>query len=518
MSCALTALKSQGRITIINGTGIFFGARPRTAPQRRLRKWENVLSSIEHDILKGTYAPGRSLPRKKQLQALYGVCHESLSKALDALTQKGILVQRKASFEVLKSPKHRGHASICLVASGVAREKGDKGAAVLSGSSVSMQHMELITALENLCAKKDIYLEILGLAQNDASMSGLLETLRTRSGTMGLIVLPQESWMAAEPRSEEQGRFHNFLASLAQLKKPTAVLDEMGDSRLLLGRHFRAFSKASTRAGETIGWNLLTRGHRRIAYLSATHQFGWSIRRLRGLQRSFAETGMDRGVEPVIGEQISGLYDQALVSLDFSVRQYRNLLERCGVPRETLDAECTHYRMLHARIKARISLDRAALEAGRSVRGLFPDLGRNVTAPLLAQAFGNALAYVGGVAEMVFHKPLFENALGDRTITAWVCSNDAIALSAMRFLRSRSAGVPEELSVVGFDNVPESRYNGLTTYNFNYPNIAAEMLAFVLSPRSGPTAQPSSPVEIEGIFIERESTGKGKGKGDTGTR
>ena len=47
---------------------------------------------------------------------------------------------------------------------------------------------------------------------------------------------------------------------------------------------------------------------------------------------------------------------------------------------------------------------------------------------------------------------LCKRAVSHDGVTAWVCSNDNLALTAMDFLSSRKIKVPEQLSVVGFDN------------------------------------------------------------------
>ena len=48
-------------------------------------------------------------------------------------------------------------------------------------------------------------------------------------------------------------------------------------------------------------------------------------------------------------------------------------------------------------------------------------------------------------------------------ITALVCTSDILALGAMREARSRGLRVPDDLSVAGFDGVPEAERSGLTT-------------------------------------------------------
>ena len=42
--------------------------------------------------------------------------------------------------------------------------------------------------------------------------------------------------------------------------------------------------------------------------------------------------------------------------------------------------------------------------------------------------------------------------------TALICANDLLALGAIRALKRAGLRIPEDVSVIGFDNVPFSRY------------------------------------------------------------
>lgn len=54
--------------------------------------------------------------------------------------------------------------------------------------------------------------------------------------------------------------------------------------------------------------------------------------------------------------------------------------------------------------------------------------------------------------------------LGSHTdLTAVICTSDVLALGALRFAVSQGIAVPEQLTVTGFDGVPEAQRAGLTT-------------------------------------------------------
>ncbi|MGQ0773684.1 MAG: substrate-binding domain-containing protein, partial [Pseudonocardiales bacterium] len=51
----------------------------------------------------------------------------------------------------------------------------------------------------------------------------------------------------------------------------------------------------------------------------------------------------------------------------------------------------------------------------------------------------------------------------DPELTAIVCTSDILALGALAEIRQRGLRVPDELTVTGFDGVPEAERAGLTT-------------------------------------------------------
>ena len=89
----------------------------------------------------------------------------------------------------------------------------------------------------------------------------------------------------------------------------------------------------------------------------------------------------------------------------------------------------------------------------------------------LADAFGEVLVGWGAVAVVErFDHTMASGAsatseLLDRDcgLTAIVCTSDVLALGALTELRRRGLRVPEDLSVTGFDGVPEAEQAGLTT-------------------------------------------------------
>ncbi len=66
--------------------------------------------------------------------------------------------------------------------------------------------------------------------------------------------------------------------------------------------------------------------------------------------------------------------------------------------------------------------------------------------------------------------------------TALLASNDQMALGAMRALRERGLRIPEDVSVVGFDDVPESAYfePPLTTVRQDFASLGRASAAYLI--------------------------------------
>jgi DNA-binding LacI/PurR family transcriptional regulator len=99
----------------------------------------------------------------------------------------------------------------------------------------------------------------------------------------------------------------------------------------------------------------------------------------------------------------------------------------------------------------------------------------------------------------------------DPEVTAVFCANDHMALGLLRALQLAGRRVPEDVSVVGFDDIPEAEYFGppLTTVRQDFGSLGARCVAMLLNAigrEEGPAAAAAgiSPV-VEPELIIRES-------------
>ena len=101
---------------------------------------------------------------------------------------------------------------------------------------------------------------------------------------------------------------------------------------------------------------------------------------------------------------------------------------------------------------------------------------------------------------------MFTQAINNNDITAIVCANDIIALNAIKALNRLNKRVPDDVSVIGFDNIKagEFMYPRLSTFNIPRQEIGEEVAKYVAnSIKSHQIAY--SQIVIRCNYIERES-------------
>ncbi|RBP99646.1 LacI family DNA-binding transcriptional regulator [Bifidobacterium xylocopae] len=90
---------------------------------------------------------------------------------------------------------------------------------------------------------------------------------------------------------------------------------------------------------------------------------------------------------------------------------------------------------------------------------------------------------------------------------AIVCLNDALAFGAMHELQRRGFRIPEDVQIVGFDNVAEGRYSNpaLTTIDPDIDDFAQRAVAMLIERIEGHRG-PARPYVTDFQLIERAST------------
>jgi DNA-binding LacI/PurR family transcriptional regulator len=100
-----------------------------------------------------------------------------------------------------------------------------------------------------------------------------------------------------------------------------------------------------------------------------------------------------------------------------------------------------------------------------------------------------------------------QQALGELPFTAVICVTDMVALGACRGLQSRGIRIPEDVSVIGFDNISMSRFFSppLTTVAISREDLSRMAIASLLRPAAKAKAET---LRLATSLVLRESTGK----------
>lgn len=98
---------------------------------------------------------------------------------------------------------------------------------------------------------------------------------------------------------------------------------------------------------------------------------------------------------------------------------------------------------------------------------------------------------------------------GEDAPTAICCGNDRMAMAVYGILRKRGISVPEDVSVVGYDDhqlISETLYPGLTTAELPYSAMGARAAEVLLEMLADPEqSSPAAPISISGQLKQRQS-------------
>jgi len=100
-------------------------------------------------------------------------------------------------------------------------------------------------------------------------------------------------------------------------------------------------------------------------------------------------------------------------------------------------------------------------------------------------------------------RPLAEAVLASG-VTAVVCANDLLALTVWQCAEERGLRVPEDLSLVGMDNIMRAAYRGLTTVATPFEQIGRAAVDAVLMLQDGGSAGDASRI-LPVTLVERAS-------------
>ncbi|MBD3164962.1 GntR family transcriptional regulator [bacterium] len=425
-------------------------------------KWLRAQGKLRRDIASGVYEAGDRLPSCKELMARHEISYPTLRKVLDGLEREGTIRACTRGYMVPDVRRRRGLDTVFLIAATT-----DDGELVVTIPRTP----EYLRTLEYEVLKKNLNFVMIPWSNSRLQLdipeewAGAFRASPQTHPLLGILV-----WMTGIAEDQSAA----LLRRLAALKRPVSVLDDSGQCRPLArqlrsSRQIRFFGVGATESVATreIGRFLIQSGHRRVAWISPLNAAHWSRDRQRGLQEVFREAGLDDGV------------------VSFTIENAGSEIELIDNDQEVLSW------ILAGLDHARGECEGLSNLAGETVGHLRRKVDMSFKAILLRR----------------YLEPLCEQALADPAISAWVVANDPAALLALSFLEKRGVKVPQQISVIGFDDSVEAFMRKLSSYNFAGPAVMQAMLHNILDPASFERLHGrGNHIEIEGFFNLRQTT------------
>ena len=416
--------------------------------------WQRLQERIDRDVLQGVFFPGKPLPTFKELQYRYNTSYRTLRKSLHALREQGILEPYKCGYRVTDHVSRSSENVVVVLRLGPYDNFGIFGRKVLECIEQESYNRRLV--LKNFLYNSDND-RLCFFDPNNRTYDAIPDTDKVSAYILLDISLHRE--------------WHEVIRYLNSLKKPVAVFDLTGKRNVaaLPGKYRNFFvfpATADSYAGRQVGRYLLGLGHRKIAFISLHPEREWARDRYRALKTTYREAGIPEGVVEFAKTSMS-IQDELLSKRKEIAWKFLESFE------ETVG---------NTDIPASQLIDSNLLGA-------------------LNKSHMNSVAFK-------LLMPLFETALSDPAISAWVCANDVSAVFALEFLRHKNIRVPGRISVMGFDNSMESVNNNLTSFDFDIRGSVNAILYSVLYPYSSKRHFRFKAIEQRGMIIERGTTKK----------
>jgi DNA-binding GntR family transcriptional regulator len=425
--------------------------------------WQKMLSQLKLDILTGRFHQGQPLPSCKELQGLYNVSYPTLKKALEALLSQGIIKAYQRGYVV--PPLTASESTVKVVALGCGWEDGSLW--------IDHQDKNYFRILESECIQAKISLDIVVYCRQNGKLCFIDSISRkpydlSSENILSFVVIVANLEIPPE----------EVLQMLVVLKKTVAVLDVVGGwepSPRTMNNYYLQFLTVTTSLlpSRRVAQYLLSIGHTTIAYISPFHKAHWSIQRSNGIRDIFREAGYADHVHQFV-------LDRYAYQWDYLQENHDNA--------ENIAALVAAY-------------DKWQNYANSKFFRKFGHISYNIS---------RYLTEWNCATGEIYHRmiPLFNQALANKSITAWAMANDYSATLALDYLKDKKVRVPEDLSIISFDNTLDAMEYKLTSYDFNLNGIVNIMLRYALQPSSLSSHRRKKVIEAEGAIIKRRSTAR----------
>jgi DNA-binding LacI/PurR family transcriptional regulator/DNA-binding transcriptional regulator YhcF (GntR family) len=457
--------------------------------------WVRLKTRIRQDLITGNLSSG-NLPPMNKLSLQYGVAIDTIRKSLMGLVREGVLAREGRSFRLKEHREISRRPSIVLIS-----VKSTAHGTILFDGRLQ----RLAESLESECSRRGYQCRWEGLPQREPN--GLLtftSAIRKIDNPVGYIV---SLW---NPGSEMYWqRSLDALAFLVQRDLPVITVDQEGDlifpESLLRCKNFRVLRIASERAGEAVAETLLHRGYHSLAFITTALGPSWARNRYAGLCSYYKQFG---GSQSAV----------KLFTLDDSVGINALTMALLGINKSDLK-KLYGERLLRNQIReleAEIDLAMQEQLAKKTGTGSLANTVHDIARFLIDlvskehdrigyDTLLSALQLIASNGAMdSYLASLFHRVLEASPGAVWVCSDDKTALIALSFLEKNKKRVPEDVSVIGFENWRESWEHQLSTFYFNMIGMVQQALLLIRDEKS----LKSQPVisEVDGYVVERRTT------------
>jgi DNA-binding LacI/PurR family transcriptional regulator/DNA-binding GntR family transcriptional regulator len=457
--------------------------------------WEQLKVRVGRDVLAGSFSG--SLPLQIGKLALqYGVTPRTIKKALSGLVRENILRRDGRRYRPAEERTRLHERGILFISAGDIES---------AGIDVDPRTFQAIETFERECLR--LGYRSRSISFHDHTAKGLLDlsaAIKRIGLPAGFIVNLWSPWTETLSR-----RWFGLVRLLAGRKVPVVVIDQSGN--LALPDSFRQFTNlkvlhiSSVRAGEIAASALVKAGYLRVAYVTPFYSFDWAKNRYAGLCRYYQQYGGSSARVELYGlREVTDSNDLVMAILHPSKRAsldlYQGRLSSEDLAALTSRLDQPAWQRLLDKVPQGTTTETFQL-VSRFLRNL---AGRNHDPHIYNVLFNTALTLAGDTAHRLYLQPLFEKILDSSKADAWVCSDDKTALSALAFLRTRAKRVPEDISILGFENWRETYAHQLSTYDFNIGGMVQQALLLIVNEKMFRSAPAMA--EVDGYVVERRTT------------
>lgn len=462
---AVANLAQRGELVVRHGDGVYLpGKCPGSSGRHFARpRWQRIADRMMADIRTGRLGGHAPFPSSKELSARYETGYRTVRRAIAALVDQGVLVESSRGFALRDITAASEISAVAFIASGDPSGRFWYMIRQLHEPRVQSTYR----LFEHECRRRNVKFIPFVLHPSTGRFYDVWgkPAVLTRKSLERRNALGTTVWTIGMPANEI---VRGALRHVVDQGLPVSFLDETAEIPLswMRGRNATVYGFAGTeRCGREVGLYLLRKGHKRIAYISVQHAYRWSHNRLSGLREACASAGLPDGVVPFTAE--TSIAEDVIMDYmkptEAVLRQQAPLASFSARQREV---------------------------ARRTLEGLF-----DATMAETRRAMEAANLY-----------PMLDEALADRTITAWVASTDAVAIDCLNYLRAKGVAVPGKIDLVGFDNSLEALFSNITSYDFHVNDAVSGLVDSLLRPQFRHRSAGTAYEEIPGNLVLRETT------------